>query len=71
MIIYPTINDYYAEHPNVLEALKLMQPAGDGPEYDQQRLAYDRFLHTIAACYALWSANKSLILTVKRIDHDE
>jgi hypothetical protein len=70
MPTFPNINDFYAEHPNVLEALKLMRPEGNGPEYDEQRKAYERLLHTVAASYALWSVGKPWIFE-KEHDHDE
>jgi hypothetical protein len=60
----PTIWEFYAQFPDLMEALTMMQPPGPGPEYEEMHRAYLRLLEDITTAYILWSTPKlSMIVT--------
>jgi hypothetical protein len=71
MTIFPTIDDFYKEHPHILETLQRMRPEGEGPEYDEQRRAFAAFMHNVSCLYALWSVTQPMTVLRDRLHHDE
>ena len=66
-----TMENFYTEYPYFKEALNLLRPTGDGPEYQAKRRAYDALLFEITRSYMLWSMDKAIIVEIRGRKKDE